>query len=715
MIRITYRGEDASITVGRDSPSFVYGGRDLPEDIQGFPAFILDTRGLGVDGSGLVYRDDSVNYQFGGGTDGRDLITRPVSPIGELAYTPATIKVADEEIENPDGSKTKTRSTDFDLAGTMRRMTGETALEIELGPESLGNLIPGSDFAIGDKVFLSIWGRDIEVIVSGYSYGQTGWTATVQTEDQLRDFEAQKRRLSSTTFWEELEDIHEELRGIQDDSAYGEGGGLGAGVIRVQKESDGRLIVVYSEGPDDVWEADVSDVSIDGNELVIKKGENEFKRIPLPSGGGGIGNGNLSDVYLDLLRRSDAAYSSFGVDDYIDDLPVGEPRPEEEDKVELTERLPHFYEVGGNYNDGTWRLRDPRDRYSSTNMGVMLIRAFRGSREESELFLVRVISIKDPGSVTGEERHSRLALTDSSRISISGNARINPSSNDSVFTTGIFHREFRVAFGDPDNGTPPSEVGGSSQTRLEWVFLPNAATRYKQQLAGGMDDPFLQGEKTVVSVRSDNPGFLTVKYSDSDEQTFEVGGGGSGGPGVESVSVQSGYLMVRMEGNPQPQIYPLFSSYDIDPVTMRRRGATDFVPYNENSEFVDYTRLSEGIISVDVSVFGLDHGNLYVKVMGDAIEPSDDDFYREFIIPVTHGTESQGFLEDRTYVRIPPDRPVRSIGGKGAAILSLDGFNQVTGEHSTGFEMMMGELNPAVFENIRVYVSYRHNTRVYKT
>ena len=361
LLELTSPDSNFSVTVGRSSPTFIYGVRNLPDGQGGYPAFIFDTQALTTDReTGEVIVDTSYQYSYGG-DDGRDLTSRSHEiPIGRFGFTRVDLTLTKDEEEDSDEA---IYTREFEIAENFRRVTGETDFSASLGTESLGTITPGRDLRIGQNVNLRVWGLKVLVRVDGLTSGQYGWECSVASVpmitprnitgswtkrvspsrasggdtssgynsgynessyggydsgemihvgDEVSSLSERIRLLEDEQLVSNFSGSLEENRlrlikkfrdGVEETIDLGEiSGGGGSGVVRVEKGSDGKLTVVYSEGPDDVYEADISDVSLDGNELVIKKGEEEFKRIPLPSGGGG-GGGITEDHLLTAINH----------------------------------------------------------------------------------------------------------------------------------------------------------------------------------------------------------------------------------------------------------------------------------------------------------------------------------------------------------------------------------------------------------------------------
>ena len=101
LLRLKSYDDSFTVTVGRSSPTFIFGVRNLPEGQGGFPAFILDAQKITTDSdTGDVILDDSVTYSYGG-SDGRDLTNRNTEiPIGRFRFTKADLSLTVTEEED---------------------------------------------------------------------------------------------------------------------------------------------------------------------------------------------------------------------------------------------------------------------------------------------------------------------------------------------------------------------------------------------------------------------------------------------------------------------------------------------------------------------------------------------------------------------------------------------------------------------------------------
>lgn len=178
LLRMKSYDDSFTVTVGRSSPTFIFGVRNLPEGQGGFPAFILDAQKITTDSdTGDVILDDSLTYTYGG-SDGRDLTGRNKEiPIGRFRFTKADLSLTVSEEEN--GILLYNR--DFDVIETSRRVTGSAEYSGSVGQESLGTILPGRDISTGDNIELVVWEQHLNVIAGGYSNSPTGWTVSLSS------------------------------------------------------------------------------------------------------------------------------------------------------------------------------------------------------------------------------------------------------------------------------------------------------------------------------------------------------------------------------------------------------------------------------------------------------------------------------------------------------------------------------------------------------
>lgn len=177
LLELTSPDSNFSVTVGRSSPTFIYGVRNLPDGQGGYPAFIFDTQALTTDrATGEVIVDQSYQYSYGG-DDGRDMTSRSHEiPIGRFGFTRVDLTLTKDEEED---SNEVIYTREFEIAENFRRVTGETAFSASLGSESLGTITPGRDLRIGQNVNLRVWGLKVRVRVDGLTSGQYGWECSV--------------------------------------------------------------------------------------------------------------------------------------------------------------------------------------------------------------------------------------------------------------------------------------------------------------------------------------------------------------------------------------------------------------------------------------------------------------------------------------------------------------------------------------------------------
>lgn len=177
LLELTSPDSNFSVTVGRSSPTFIYGVRNLPDGQGGYPAFVFDTQALTTDReTGEVIVDTSYQYSYGG-DDGRDLTSRSHEiPIGRFGFTRVDLTLTKDEEED---SNEVIYTREFEIAENFRRVTGETDFSASLGTESLGTITPGRDLRIGQNVNLRVWGLKVLVRVDGLTSGQYGWECSV--------------------------------------------------------------------------------------------------------------------------------------------------------------------------------------------------------------------------------------------------------------------------------------------------------------------------------------------------------------------------------------------------------------------------------------------------------------------------------------------------------------------------------------------------------
>ena len=348
LLRLKSYDDSFTVTVGRSSPTFIFGVRNLPEGQGGFPAFILDAQKITTDSdTGDVTLDDSVTYSYGG-SDGRDLTNRNTEiPIGRFRFTKADLSLTVSEEE--DGTLKYNR--DFDVVETSRRVTGSAEYSGSVGQESLGTILPGRDINTGDSVELVVWEQHLNVTAGGYSNSPTGWTVNlnspspVKTKSITSQWTRFNKKSSSNTAkstsgtspgyeyysgtrgsytpyagydtdpyigWdlpntqEQVEELSYEMRQLKNRNDLLAGGGTVEGggsdptptdyVKKVTRNSEtGEITVEYSDGSTEVIPSSVDDLRIVGSELLVVKGQNVVKRLQLPSGGGG---GGLTEEHL---------------------------------------------------------------------------------------------------------------------------------------------------------------------------------------------------------------------------------------------------------------------------------------------------------------------------------------------------------------------------------------------------------------------------------
>ena len=348
LLRLKSYDDSFTVTVGRSSPTFIFGVRNLPEGQGGFPAFILDAQKITTDSdTGDVTLDDSVTYSYGG-SDGRDLTNRNTEiPIGRFRFTKADLSLTVTEEE--DGTLEYNR--DFDVIETSRRVTGSAEYSGSVGQESLGTILPGRDINTGDSVDLVVWEQNLMVTAGGYNNSPTGWTVDLNSPSPVKtksitsqwtrvNKNSSGRTVKSTsgthpgyeyysgtggsytpyagydtdpyTGWdlpntqEQMEELSYEMRQLKNRNDLLAGGGTVEGggsdptptdyVKKVTRNSEtGEITVEYSDGSTEVIPSSVDDLRIVGSELLVVKGQNVVKRLQLPAGGGG---GGLTEEHL---------------------------------------------------------------------------------------------------------------------------------------------------------------------------------------------------------------------------------------------------------------------------------------------------------------------------------------------------------------------------------------------------------------------------------
>lgn len=179
LLELTSHDSSFSVTVGRSSPAFIFGTRDLPDGQGGFESFIFDPQALTTEPrTGKVTVSDDYDYSYGG-EDGRDLLSRsePI-PIGRTGFVRTDLTLTKEQEE---GSDELVYTREFAISENFRRTTGDTDFSSSLGPESLGSITPGRDIANGDRVHLRVWDKKLPVIVSGMTNGVHGWAVSVNS------------------------------------------------------------------------------------------------------------------------------------------------------------------------------------------------------------------------------------------------------------------------------------------------------------------------------------------------------------------------------------------------------------------------------------------------------------------------------------------------------------------------------------------------------
>lgn len=348
LLRLKSYDDSFTVTVGRSSPTFIFGVRNLPEGQGGFPAFILDAQKITTDSdTGDVTLDDSITYTYGG-SDGRDLTSRNTEiPIGRFRFTKADLSLTVSE--DDDGVLKYNR--DFDVIETSRRVTGSAEYSGSVGQESLGTILPGRDINTGDSVELVVWEQHLMVATGGYGNSPNGWTVNlnspspVKTKSITSKWTRVNKNSSSNTAkstsgtspgyeyysgtggsytpydgtgvnqfsdldlpntQEQVEDLSYEMRQLKNRNDLLAGGGTvdGGGseptptdyVKKVTRNSEtGEITVEYSDGSTEVIPSSVDDLRIVGSELLVVKGQNVVKRLQLPEGGGG---GGLTEEHL---------------------------------------------------------------------------------------------------------------------------------------------------------------------------------------------------------------------------------------------------------------------------------------------------------------------------------------------------------------------------------------------------------------------------------
>lgn len=183
LLRLKSYDDSFTVTVGRSSPTFIFGVRNLPEGQGGFPAFILDAQKITTDSdTGDVTLDDSITYTYGG-SDGRDLTSRNTEiPIGRFRFTKADLSLTVSE--DDDGVLKYNR--DFDVIETSRRVTGSAEYSGSVGQESLGTILPGRDINTGDSVELVVWEQHLMVATGGYGNSPNGWTVNLNSPSPVK-------------------------------------------------------------------------------------------------------------------------------------------------------------------------------------------------------------------------------------------------------------------------------------------------------------------------------------------------------------------------------------------------------------------------------------------------------------------------------------------------------------------------------------------------
>lgn len=217
LLHIRAGDSDFSVTVGRSTAGFVYGTRSLPDDVDGIPAFIMDSTPLLVNQmTGTVERDSSQVFTYGG-SDGRDLLSRSeMIPKGQFSFTRSDLSVTRHEEDHEDGTTTLTTTKEFDVAGTIRRVTGDIHVSVELGQDSLGTIIPGVDIHVGDHILLEVWEQTLELVVSSYRHSSTGWMMTVESVVQAPTLSKTNEMVQRwRTPSERIEQLSKEVRDIK--------------------------------------------------------------------------------------------------------------------------------------------------------------------------------------------------------------------------------------------------------------------------------------------------------------------------------------------------------------------------------------------------------------------------------------------------------------------------------------------------------------------